>query len=256
MAEPLSLIERITHCGEVDAVWQGDADHPCRKIVHTQPTNPDEFQVPEPWAGHLSQAPLLFISSNPSISSREPYPRWTESADKRVDFFEERFGPGHAQVKDGVFGPLREQNPDGTWHSKRRTSFWNICKRNASWLYERDVVPGGDYAMTELVHCKSKGEAGVAQARSRCLDRWLEPVLMSSPAPILVLLGDHARHGLGDYLAREFQMWSVDDLDIAGRRRLVLTVRNPNYRGKRRWQDHLEDVDLTRLRGALRMNEG
>ncbi len=110
--------------------------------------------------------------------------------------------------------------------------------------------------MTELVHCKSKGEAGVAQARTRCLDRWLEPVLASSPAPVLVLLGDHARHGLGRYLGREFRMWSIEDLDISGRRRLVLTARNPNFRGKRRWQDHLEVADLTRLRGALRMNEG
>lgn len=251
MSDPRPLIEQITHCSEVEAVWQDAASHPCRRIVATQPAKPEEFQVQEPWAGHVSRAPLLFISSNPSISSREPYPVWPESADKRVDFFEERFGPGQAQVKDGVFGPLREQNPDGTWHSKRRTSFWNICKRNAGWLYERDVVPGEDYAMTELVHCKSKGEAGVAQARTRCLDRWLEPVLASSPALVLVLLGDHARHGLGDYLDREFLMWSVEDLDLAGRRRLVLTARHPNFRGKRRWQDHLKDADLRRLREAL-----
>lgn len=94
MAEPLSLIEQITHCPEVDAVWQGEAGHPCRKIVLTQSTSSEEFQVPEPWAGHLSQAPLLFISSNPSISDDEPYPRWSDPADERVDFFDNRFGPG------------------------------------------------------------------------------------------------------------------------------------------------------------------
>lgn len=105
--------------------------------------------------------------------------------------------------------------------------------------------------MTELVHCKSKDEEGVDQARTRCLDRWLEPVLASSSASILVLLGDHARHGLGDYLRREFRMWSIEDLDIAGRRRLVLTARHPNFRGKRRWQEHIQETDLVRLRQAL-----
>ncbi len=90
MQKPRSLIEEITHCGEVDAVWQGDADHPCRKIVHTQPTSPEEFQVPEPWAGHLSQAPLLFISStlpsavvNPTHGGRSP--RTSESISSRSD---------------------------------------------------------------------------------------------------------------------------------------------------------------------------
>ena len=33
-----------------------------------------EFQPPTPWVGRLSEAPILFIGSNPNISGTEHYP--------------------------------------------------------------------------------------------------------------------------------------------------------------------------------------
>jgi hypothetical protein len=40
-------------------------------------------------------------------------------------------------------------------------------RQRAIELLQRDVRPGVDYALTEIVHCKSKSENGVAEAKKR-----------------------------------------------------------------------------------------
>jgi hypothetical protein len=121
--QALRLIDAITQCAEVEAVWKAASDHPCRKVVETQNSDPTVFQVPEPWAGHLHSAPILLVSSNPSISADEPYPTWNDPPERRVQFFDQRFGDGPGQVRDGVRFPLKEQAPDGSWHSRRPVAF-------------------------------------------------------------------------------------------------------------------------------------
>jgi hypothetical protein len=60
-------------------------DQPCRDIVLHQWMNvPDraarterwerEHHLPEPWLGHLSAAPILFVSSNPNLQTKELRP--------------------------------------------------------------------------------------------------------------------------------------------------------------------------------------
>ena len=53
-----------------------------------------QLQVPEPWSGNLEHAPILFLSSNPSISTAELYPRWEWPDEEIADFFGRRFGGG------------------------------------------------------------------------------------------------------------------------------------------------------------------
>jgi hypothetical protein len=56
----------------------------------------------------------------------------------------------------------------------------------------RDVVAGRDYALTEVVHCKSASEGFVKEARRPCVDRYLEAVLAISPAAVVFIVGLHA----------------------------------------------------------------
>lgn len=163
----LQLIAEITHCADVPTVWSAEGSHSCREIVETQSSDQSVFQVPEPWAGHLHMAPILMISSNPSISEAEPYPTWSPPVDNRVRFFDRRFGDGPTQVKDGVRHPLITANDDGTWHSKRKVAFWRDCEANVEHVLQRPAEPGVDYVMTEVVHCKSRHEMGVAPAVKR-----------------------------------------------------------------------------------------
>jgi uracil-DNA glycosylase len=65
-----------------------------------------------------------------------------------------------------------------------------------SFLDKREVRPGVDYALTEVVHCKSRDEAGVASAVTVCAPLYLRRVIALSPARLIVVLGGHARNAV------------------------------------------------------------
>lgn len=250
--EAPALITAITHCPELRVIWELPADpHPCRLIVESQPVKGSKFQVPEPWTGHLEHAPLLFVSSNPSIGQHEVHPLWEWDRQRTIQYFENRFGPGHQQVKEGVYCPLSTPDASGRWHTRRPVNFWNICLRNATWLFGRPVEPGIDYVMTEVVHCKSRKELGVDKARDRCADRWLLPVLTLSPATVIAVLGESAKVAFERIVKRPLRYWDLEEVNIGGMQRIILAARHPNYRGKRKWPDFLSVADQTRLRAKL-----
>ncbi|MFZ2490259.1 MAG: hypothetical protein WA208_02125 [Thermoanaerobaculia bacterium] len=67
------LLLRIARCPVV-ADARATVGHACHVVVNTQPVGPEAFHLPEPWNGDLRFAPLLFVSSNPSIGPSEDYP--------------------------------------------------------------------------------------------------------------------------------------------------------------------------------------
>ena len=74
--------------------------------------------------------------------------------------------------------------------------FWRAARdRTAEILQKgRDAVkPEIDFALTEVVHCKSQKERGVAEALHFCSDRYLERVLSISAAKVLIVYGRFAK---------------------------------------------------------------
>jgi len=60
----------IFRCEVLEAVLRGETS-PCREVVVWQGgTREGRWYVPEPWAGHIGSARLLFVSSNPSSGDR------------------------------------------------------------------------------------------------------------------------------------------------------------------------------------------
>jgi hypothetical protein len=88
------LLVEIARCPVVSScLAEGRSSHPCSTVVQIQrQTTYADFQVPEPWSGRIETAPLLFLLSNPSISSQDAYPRGNWSDEQIVDFFSKRFG--------------------------------------------------------------------------------------------------------------------------------------------------------------------
>src|ERR1019366_2723471 len=171
--------------------------HPCRKIVSLQSAAASDWQVPEAWAGNLEAGRIAFISSNPSLSEAgdsqsgavaEEYPRGDWADEDIADFVMHRFDP------DRMFA-----TPDGHFHlhdgslSPKSVTFWAGVRNRAGEIYGRPATPVDDYVMTEVVHCKSKGDVGVKAAAGNCADRHLDHILALSPAPLLVILGKRAR---------------------------------------------------------------
>jgi hypothetical protein len=74
----MSLLREITRCPHIQSCYtSSQSNHPCQKIISSQKEHAqslDTFQVPETWSGNIEQAPILFLSSNPSIDENEEIP--------------------------------------------------------------------------------------------------------------------------------------------------------------------------------------
>jgi hypothetical protein len=194
------LLLEIARCPVVSNWFDGSTRglaNPCRRIIGYQRqewgvSGREEFQLPEPWRGHLADAPLLFVSSNPSISaeSGESYPRWHWADERIVHYFDTSFETlivdgAYARAADGKKGPY--------------VAFWGGILAHARALIGPTVVPGRDYALTEVVHCKSRQERGVGGrdgALLHCTRRYLQRVLAVSSARVVITLGSMARAAL------------------------------------------------------------
>lgn len=231
----------VARCPEVDAARAQDS-HPCRPIVALQRSAPDEFQVPEAWAGNIQDGRIVFLSSNPSISEAgdhqsgevaEMYPTADWADEDIADFIEHRFDSHQGwATKEGKFRRM-----DGSL-SPKPVAFWNNVRRRAGELLEKEASPAVDYAMTEVVHCKSKGEAGVAKAAATCVDRHLDSVMGISPAKLVVVLGRRSRLLLSglwplgpDFGTQNGDGWRERDnmtlVEVGGHQRLVVYLWHP-----------------------------
>jgi len=211
--------------------------------------------VPEPWAGHLGSAPILFVSSNPSAGGqREPFDpnrQWGSDRSDEELFMgaEGAFDPGPwPGITDGIYNRDQTGRPVGD-----RVKFWAWTRRIAGELLEREPVPGWDYALTEVVHCGSRQEHGVSAAVQACASRYLRRVLHASAASVIVLTGKTA---LGAFQAEmgvhlNDRLWGPGDL--AGMTRCVIRLPHPGAHGpKKGLADNLGPHHANMVRSQLR----
>lgn len=221
-----ALLLSIARC-EVAKQVLNDAEstHCCARIVLSQEKDAITPQrLPEPWNGQLTSAPLLFVASNPAISRTELYPDSNWSDDRLVEFFEGRFG--EADQSPISSAGRRVLNVNGT-RDRANPFLSNIRMRALELGLER---PGIDYAVTEVVHCKSRSEKfGVKEARSICSDRYLGNVLAASGARVFVLLGQHAAWAAVNLLSIRPGS-AVQRTYFGGKERMVVILPHPNAR--------------------------
>jgi hypothetical protein len=250
MVECLNSRESSSPCASV-VLWQWqdgakrDPDARAR-IGHWK----DWHQLPEPWVGHLDQARILFVSSNPSIDAGVPpnvrtanppparvTARWRN--DKIIRRFERAFDDF---IDDGT----RFRGKKGV------VRYWASVKRRAMELLPGgDLEPGVDYALTEVVRCKSWSEKGVSRAVEVCVPNYLETTLELSPAVVVVALGAHAQRALSDMFKVDAAR-GVAPINIAGSDRLLTFLPHPNARGvPKSFAKNLTPHQLRRLRSRL-----
>jgi hypothetical protein len=282
LREHLAAIARcpvVEHCLDAE-----HPTHPCATIVLDQwrDISPQGrmthwralHELPEPWEGHIDRAPILFVSSNPSIggslsepltlppepdtrrewlgttASKHPSvrrvggPKWDWDDDELVDFHQASFD---LYIADGT----HFRKPDGSL-SQRPVMFWSAVKRRAQELIPaRPVRPGIDYALTEVVRCKSRGERGVADAVATCADRYLLPTLEASGAQVIVGLGRWARIKLTELLGVRGRPAVVGPVVLGDRRRWIVFLPHPNARSPRSFEAVCTSEELTVLQEWL-----
>jgi len=72
-------------------------------------------------------------------------------------------------------------------------------RTRATELLERPARAVVDFALTEVVHCKSVDEVGVDDAYDTCVEQWLRPVVRAAGARVIVLFGVYAGKAFHDF---------------------------------------------------------
>jgi hypothetical protein len=220
--------------------------------------------LPEPWDGWIDMAPVLYIASNPSTSKDEDSPTATWENDRVADFFANRFSLSRNWTQE--FTKYRT-----TAEIRRRfksVKFWKEVLSREEELVgtsRQNIIPGTDYSMTEIVHCKSKNETGVSQVAEFCCNKYLDDILTLSPARVVILLGKHATtqfdrnyglkieaRGRGKQLPEQMHLGVLKAVGASNK--LVAALRHPGlkrYGEKITLQDCLTPHEIIALRDHL-----
>ena len=248
-----SLLVRIIRCPVAGRCMAGE-DLAYSAVVRSQEASgPGDFQVPEPWSGHISRAPVLFVSSNPSIDPHEVYPAGDWDEDRRIDFFAGRFDQRDLPWIDQRMRPLLQTFPPQ--HRDHGTRFWAATRARASELLGRPAEPSRDFALTEVVHCKSRAEHGVKEALATCAGTWLRPTIHVAAAPVVVLFGTRAQRAFCDTFAIPAHAPVTGPLSIECTDRIVVQLPHPNARSQRRNCYPLTSSQLDQVRRYLHTHQ-
>ena len=231
-SEERALLLKIARCPLIAEALQNR--RPCTEIVSAQKVASADRQVPEGWAGNLRDARVLFLSSNPSISEAgpgqpadavEPSPTASSADDEIVEFIGRRFDQtvtpspwvrnDRSLLRDGRYWP-------------RPTRFWVSIRARARELLGDAADPARNYVMTEVVHCKSKQEAGVTAAARTCAQLYLEDILRLSKAPLVAVVGKKAHASLEAWLPSLPGPPYVVRAELGGRQRTLVYISHPS----------------------------
>ena len=159
-----------------------DAASAYSKIVNAQiEMGIKEMHLPEPWNGHLSDAEVMIISSNPSLAADEMFPTKKWSDDDIANFFDKRFAG-----------------------NQRKVRFWTCIAKYVSWIIGKNAegldsseILDRFVVSTEIVHCKSKGREGVNDCGGEEVV-FLDEIINLFSGKYVIILGDTAKRFYDD----------------------------------------------------------
>jgi len=235
------LLFEIALCKNFTKCNNKSVDHPCSKIVNCQNSFSEKTQLPEPWNGDITRAKVLFLSSNPSIDPNEYYPNLKWNKRKIGNFFNNRFS---------AFSEDRRPMLKGGGFRKNRVPFWGWARNCTKELLGTEkIVDGLDYAITEIVHCKSKGEFGVKQAMKKCVPRYLNKILQVTNAKIIVGVGLRVQK----VFEKKFRLENgrIHNIPINGSHKYIVFLDHPNSSGKFKKFSSLDAGLLKPIRSSI-----
>lgn len=243
-----ALFWEIVRCPNLVGAMLGSGD--CAKVVRAQA---ETGRVPAPWVGRLETAPILFISPDPGFDRRElsPTAEWNDRAIEEF-YFRRRDGSPPPRV-----APPSVLRPDDA--RVRAVTFWSEVRACAAELLDRprsEVQPGVDFALTEVVHCRSSSDEGRAAAAPQCARRYLERILAASAARVVIGFGDEVRAQLHRVMGTPSPAPSewpalAGPLDVKGRTRVFAFLPEPDSTSSRTPSRFLSPQGLATLRRFL-----
>jgi hypothetical protein len=116
------------------------------------------------------------------------------------------------------------------------------------------ITPGLDFALTEVVHCKSRNEVGVKEAQEFCSKRYLDQILSVSAAKVLVVFGQSAKEAVVNQLSRSMRPLPDSGRNLfAQEQRMIVFLAHPaGFGRKKSVKDTVGDDGLRLIRSHLR----
>jgi len=236
------LAVAIARCDNLSIAVR-DANHPCHKVVNFQDDSPRRH-IPEAWFGNISNSKVLLIASNPSIDMNEDkkgenYPRSNWTNDEISEWVTRRVDQSWDEVpvtfQRSPFKDFLWRCIDGEYRGAGKGTqpqpTWNNAHRLVIELLGKGANPSKNYALTEVVHCKSQNAIGVPEASAICSENWLGKIMdLAKDANVVVLLGSHVRpwaqKQFRDSVPKDFgERVSDGGLEVATRDSFVLNGR-------------------------------
>ena len=153
-----------------------------------------------------------------------------------------RFDPDCGWIERGLYPKRKDKE-------RHWVRYWASIRARACELLGKnrnEIQVGYDYAITEIVHCKSRDELGVKEATSICGDRYFQRILDVSNAKVIVVLGKLAENWIRlTYKIGEKRIEMLDDGN------LVVFLPHPNSRGKKKIRSILSGDQITQIQGAF-----
>jgi hypothetical protein len=238
----------------------------CNKMIMNAHT---DMYLPVPWQGHIVPTRILFISSNPSPLKNGCLPLKDWPSLKISDFFECRFCQRreHAKYGDWAEEGIRYRiMPESPVSFNSSVPYWRDIKKTAEVMLslyllgnKRDhVVPGCDYAITEIVHCYSKNQVGVRELKRTCSEKYFKRIieLPARDKVVFAVVGEHAREHVNKLYDLDLKIGDIVELNILRKQRLLVALPHPGYftdkGGKKGIEYILKPEDLKRIQEFLR----
>ena len=209
------VLWKIIDCGLTYCPFNNS---PCHSLYQSQHcANVHSFQIPEPWNGDIEKAKILFVGINPGFTPNELYPQlsdpyWTRSVflgrfiifnyNEVEKFFEYRFNQFYVKYWNTPQNKTRFSVRMTNSTYKNVHGFWNYLQNISTKLLGNNATPGKDYALTELVHCKSASIKHISpQCYDLCMNKHFNDILsLATEMEYLVIIGANTRKYVANIL--------------------------------------------------------
>src|SRR5574344_2843407 len=156
--------------------------------------------------------------------------RWAKYAAEEAALEKKAARAKKAAQKRAAARAAEDATPEVYTH--RSILHWSSIRKTVAKLYGRsvdDVIPGVDYAMTEIVHCKTTETFCKNKPYSECTDRYLDKLVGVSGAKVILVVG-----GVASRIVRRRYHIAKDknrikkDVEINGRKFDFIFIADPS----------------------------
>ena len=253
MQDERKLLIDICRCPNIkDVLINKNFNNPCFQTVKSQNVDFDNFQVPEPWSGDITQANIVFLLCNPSISENENFPTHKNKDEELEDFFINR----HNGNRPGKFidGNIVVYANNKTKVNRTLSEI----KKIAEHIFGKKCKPGKDYAQLEITHCKTLNKLGMSKnSTNECVSKYFLKTIKFIKAKLIVSCGTDSLDTINKKFNLNARMHDligpIDFLNNNQNLKYIAFIGQPGSSIKRTGSEAINGENLVKIRNLIKL---